>query len=153
MIRHMLMTKPDGNEAYGGLEWCAIRANGYLLELEQVSWLRHGASDPNTQSEFERTLAMEPGRSRPQIDPDDPKWEGELEKVGARGPLYFFLLSGIPSDSTSMTMEGSSMSSCYYGHALMLRYWPGEGAFRRVGLAIVRLRDFLQVEPRDIYIL
>jgi hypothetical protein len=43
--------------------------------------------------------------------------------------------------------------SYFFGYALMLRYWPAEGAFRRVGIAKVVLKDFQKVVPADIHIL
>ncbi|KAF9769937.1 hypothetical protein IL306_012576 [Fusarium sp. DS 682] len=147
-----VMTKPNGNEAYGGLEWCAVRVQGHLLDSENLSWIRDEARNPDTQSEFEKWLATQPASSRPQIDPDDPEWERTLEAAGRSRPLYSLLVCSIPLGRAQGEKEGGE-PRCLLGFALMLRFWPSDGAFRRVGIAKVALRDFMNATRTDIYIM
>ena len=150
---YALMTKPSNVEAYQGLEWCAIRVRGHLMDVNQLSWLRDEAKNPETQSDFEKSLATLPVPFRPQIDPDDPEWERALEASGNSRPLYCLLICSIPFVSPEGNGQKPAVSSHPLGYALTLRYWPGEGAFRRVGLAKVAVRDFMSASPADIHIL
>ncbi|KAN0095071.1 hypothetical protein V8E51_015782 [Hyaloscypha variabilis] len=146
-----LMIKPGNSGTYAGLEWGAIRVRGHLAEVEQLSWLREAARNPETQWASEKWLASLPESSRPQLDPDDPQWEATLASVGSSRPLYFLLICSIPQE-VAPDQHGVA-PSCFFGYALMLRYWPAEGAFRRVGIAKVFLEDFRKVVPTDINIL
>lgn len=150
---YALLIKPSGEEAYNGLEWGAIRVRGPLLEAQQLSWIREEAKNPETQSDFEKWLAAGPISSQPQLDPDDPAWESKLEGAGMSGPLYFLLVCSIPRIPTREDEENGEVVRNLLGYSLMLRYWPGEAAFRRVGIAKVALRDFLTATPNDIHIL
>jgi hypothetical protein len=146
-----LMTKPSSSEPYAGLDWGAIRVRGPLAEIEQLSWLREGARKPETQWASEKWLTHLPELFRPQLDPDDPSWEKALASAGKSRPLYFLLICSIP-EAAAPGQEGIA-PSCLFGYALMLRYWPADSAFRRVGLAKVVLKDFQKVVPADINIL
>jgi len=120
---------------------------GALLELAQLSGLRPEAMNPETQSDFEKGLAQLPLWRKPQLDPDDPSWETALTSVGGTRPIYFLLICSIPP------RPDQGITSSYLGYALMLRYWPGEAAFRRIGIARVVLKDFISVQQADIHIL
>lgn len=150
---YAVMTKPHSDEAYGGLEWGAIRVRGHLVEVAQLSWIRVEARNPETQSDFEKWLARLPVSSQPQIDPDDPGWERVLEEAGRRRPLYLLLVCSIPPMAGQGHEQDGGLPSYLLGYALMLRYWPSDRAFRRVGIAKVALRDFLHVSPGGIDIL
>jgi hypothetical protein len=142
------MTKPGGSEIYTELEWGAIRVRGQLVEVQQLSGLRNEAKNPETQSEFEKWLRTLPWRMQPQTDFDDPSWEDKLEGEGMRGPLYSLLASEVSLKSDGEE-EQAGQPKCLLAYALMLRFWPGEGAFRRVGIAKVVLRDFAQAKQAD----
>lgn len=150
---YAVLTKPSGAEAYNGLEWGAIRVRGPLLEAQQLSLIRGEAKNPETQSEFEKWLAAGHSSNWPQLDPDDPEWESKLEGARMSGPLYFLLVCSIPRISTQEEEQNRGIVPNLLGYALMLRYWPGEAAFRRVGIAKVALRDFLTAPLNDIHIL
>lgn len=150
---YALMTKPSGAEAYSGVEWGAIRVRGQLVEAQKLSWIREAAKNPETQSEFEKWLAEQPMSIRPQLDPDDPGWEEKLAEAGMSGPLYLLLVCSIPRTPTQNPEEETGFTGNLIGYALMLRYWPGEGAFRRVGIAKVALQDFINTPQNDIYLL
>lgn len=147
-----LMTKPGSSGEYAGLEWGAIRVHGLLAEVEQLSWLREAARNPETQWASEKWLTSLPESFRPQLDPDDPQWEDALASAGSSRPLYFLLICSIPQAAAALDQYGMA-PSCLFGYALMLRYWPTEAAFRRVGIAKVFLEDFQKVVPADIHIL
>jgi hypothetical protein len=154
-----IMTKPSCGEqdAYGGLEWAAIRVEGQILEVQQLSGLRAEAEKPETQSDFEKWLITLPLRMQPQIDWDDPSWE-EREGQGMRSPLYALVVRGIPPQQAAkgeQAAEGgqAGQQQCLLGYALLLRWWLAEGAFRRVGIAQVALQDFLQTKRASFHIL
>jgi len=150
---YALMTKPSGELAYSGLEWGAIRVRGQLLESQKLSWIRNEAKSQETQSEFEKWFAEQPLSNRPQLDPDDPGWEKKLAEAGQSGPLYLLLICSIPLISSQQAEQETQMPGYLLGYALMLRYWPSEGAFRRVGIAKVALTDFMNAPQNDIYVL
>jgi hypothetical protein len=122
-----------------------------LAEIEQLSWLREAARKPEKRWASEKWLAYLPESFRPQLDPDDPSWEKALASAGSSRPLYFLLICSIPQASAP-GQEGM-VPIYFFGYALMLRYWPAESAFRRVGIARVVLKDFQKVVPADIDIL
>jgi hypothetical protein len=110
---YAVMTKPRSDEAYEGLEWGAIRVRGHIVEVEQLSWLREGARNQETQSDFEKWLARLPISSQPQIDPDDPEWERTLDAAGMRRPLYFLLVCSIPPIAVKgKNRMGDSHATC-----------------------------------------
>jgi Heterokaryon incompatibility protein (HET) len=144
----MLMSKPGIDEGYQGFEWCALRVRGFLAESGKMSWIREEARNTETQSELEQWLATLPAAGRPTLDVDDPEWERTLESAGRSRPLYFLLVRAFPPVQT----PDGGLQSHYLGYALMLRFWPGDGAFRRVGIAKVALSDFQDVAMQDIHI-
>jgi hypothetical protein len=132
------------NDSYNGLEWAAIRVQGQILEVQKLSGLRMEAENPETQSDFEKSLRTLPLRMQPQIDWDDPSWEAR-EGEGTHSPLYALVVRGIPLEQAAEE-EQEGQPRCLLGYAVMLRFWPAERAFRRVGIAQVAIRDFIGIE-------
>jgi hypothetical protein len=151
----MLQTESQG--VYGEPDWAAIRVKGHLLEISEISLLRDEAKQPELRTDFEKRLATYTRRQQPQMDFDDPGFEAWLRSRGETRPLYLLLVSEIAGREKRVGNGGETVQTTSQlgelGYALLLRYWPHDGACRRVGIAQVALRDFFGSEIRDIHIL
>ena len=146
-----VMLPPGPDEFYGEPDWAAVRLKGALLEVEAVSCLRHEHGDcKDPLSELEESFLEQTARHRPQADFDDPSLEDYLKSMGRTRPLYFLLVAPAePRPAVSSASVEASADPLALGYALILRFWPSDGAFRRVGIAKGALADFRGVKRID----